>query len=203
MPRGGAGRGGHGHHSRRPIDLEGAISLAEKNDLTTLVSAITERLHRDISNIFDSPPVTPVDNGHGHHHWLSLPLLSRKDSRLNILPSIHVHKADNDASKGYTKTHQIIEKEEKEAMTPQLRELKKEALAFFRKWQALIVQRLKDITVNDPQASQGAPRGRGRGGFRGGNSFRGRGARGGRTGRGALSLAIGECYLLYQAVSAK
>jgi hypothetical protein len=182
--------------------LQGAISIAEKNDLTTLVSAITERLHRDISNIFDSPPVTPVDNGHGHHHWLSLPLLSRKESRLNIIPVIHAHKAGNDPSKVCDEAHQIIEKEEKEAMTPQLRELKKEALAFFRKWQALIVQRLKDITVNDSQVSQGqtAPRGRGRA-FRGATGLRGRGARGGGgTGRGGLSLAVGECCLLYQDV---
>lgn len=191
MPRGTGGRGGHSHPPRRPIDLTGALSAAERNDLTTLVNAITEKLHKDISSIFDSPPVTPVDSGHGHHHWLSLPLLHRKE---NKPPSSHMVQANSDGSKSFKKTHQIIEKEEQEAMTPQLRELKKEALIFFRKWQALVLQRMRDISINDPQVAQGGPRGRGRG-FRGGRGeFRGRGGggRGGRIGRGGLTLATGQ-----------
>lgn len=195
MPRGVGGRGGHGHHARRQIDLQGTISLAERNDLTTLVNAITERLHKDISSIFDSPPVTPVDSGNGHHHWLSLPLLARKESKLNIKPSMHLHKTKTEGANTYQQTHDIIAKEEKESMTPQLQELKKEALAFFRKWQTLILTRMRDITVLDPQSSQqGASRGRGRG-FRGGSGFRGRGARGGGgIGRGGLTLATGAYF---------
>lgn len=76
-------------------------------------------------------------------------------------------------------------------MTPQLSELKKEALAAFKKWQTLVLQRLRDITVNDPQSTQTVARGRGRGG-RGGGGFRGRGGRGGGIGRGGLTIGTGK-----------
>lgn len=186
MARGG-GRGGHSNPPRRPVDLTGSISPAEKNDLATLVNAITEKMHKDISNIFDSPPVTPINGEHGHHHWLSLPLLHRKENKENMPPSSQTFQQGGGSSSSYRKTHDIIEKEEKEAMTPQLRELKKEALTFFRKWQTVILQRIRDISVSDPQAAQGGIRGRGRGGARG--VTRGRG---GRVSRGGLTLATGE-----------
>lgn len=196
MARGGSSRGGHGHHARRLIDLGETLSLAEKKDLLTLVSAITDRQHNDISTIFDSPPVSPVDNNHGHHHWLALPLLCKKESKLNIMPSVHIHKTESENANTYAKTHDIIEKEEKQAMTPQLSELRKEALTAFKKWQTLVLQRLRDITVHDPQAPQPAVRGRGRG-VRGGSGFRGRGARGGGgIGRGGLTLGTGECSVI-------
>ncbi|KAI6780384.1 putative membrane protein-like protein [Emericellopsis cladophorae] len=79
-------------------------------------------------------------------------------------------------------------------MTPHLRELKKEALTFFRKWQASILQRVRDIsiTVQDQSPTQGALQGRGRGApVVRGPARGGRGARGGRAGRGALTLATG------------
>lgn len=192
MARGGGRGGGHGHHARRLIDLGETISLAEKKDLLTLVSAITDRQHNDISTIFDSPPVSPVDNNHGHHHWLALPLLCKKESKLNIKTSVHVHKTGPENTNTYAKTHDIIEKEEKQAMTPQLRELKKEALAAFKKWQTLVLQRLRDITVSDTQPMQAPMRGRGRG-VRGAGGFRGRGSRGGGgIGRGGLTLGTGQ-----------
>ncbi|KFH48609.1 putative membrane protein-like protein [Hapsidospora chrysogenum ATCC 11550] len=190
MPRG--GRGGHPHPPRRPVDLTGAISQAEKNDLVTVVNAITEKMHNDISKIFDSPPVSPVSTDQGHHHWLSLPLLHRKDAtedKENMPPSSYPLQQIGEGSASYRNAHKIIEKEEKEAMTPQLRELKKEALAFFRKWQAVILQRIRDISISDPQSAQGGFRGRGRGVPRAG--IRGRGGRGGKTGRGGLTLATG------------
>lgn len=188
------GRGGHSNGSRRPVDLTGCISPPEKNDLTTLVAAITEKMHNDISNIFDSPPVSPVSQETSHHHWLSLPLLHRK-AKENMPPTSHTYQQGGSNSRSYNKAHSIIEKEEKESITPQLRELKKESLAFFRKWQATILQRLRDVNVTDPSVAQGNTRGRGRGGIRG--AFRGRGDRGGRggissTGRGGLTLATGK-----------
>ncbi|CAM1503862.1 Fc.00g014530.m01.CDS01 [Cosmosporella sp. VM-42] len=185
MARG--GRGGGQQQPRRPVDLTGVITAAERNDLATLVNAITEKIHNGISSIFDSPPVTPVQIEHGHHHWLSLSLMHRKENRPSSLPS--QNNKSGQPSKTYAKTHQIIEKEEKEAMTPQLRELKKEALVFFRKWQTNVLQRIRDVNVNDPNSPQGSFRGRGRG-FRGARGARGgRGGRGG--GRGGLTLATG------------
>ena len=185
------GRGGSHQSFRRPADLTGVMSVAERNDLTTLVTAITEKIHNNISNIFDSPAVTPILGEQEHHNWLSLALFHRhEDSKENKPPSPPAQpKAAvvGDGSKTYKKAHQIVEKEETEAMTPQLRELKKEALLFFRKWQNGIIQRVREININDTAPPQGNPRGRG------GRGSRGRGARGGgRNARGGLTLAIGK-----------
>ncbi|RCI16514.1 hypothetical protein L249_2414 [Ophiocordyceps polyrhachis-furcata BCC 54312] len=174
---------GSGHPTfRRHTDLTGLISLAERNDLTTLVSAITDKMHNDISCIFDSPPVTPVLDHHDHHHWLSLALFKCAivESDAKSSPQI-----SGDGSKAFAKAHKIVVKEEAEAMTPQLRELKKEALLFFRKWQTALLQRTREIHITDPTAPQGNPRPRG---------ARGRGVRPGvrpGIGRGGLTLATG------------
>lgn len=183
------GRGGGNHSQRRVVDLTGAISIAEKNDLETLVKAITDRMARDISNIFDSPPVAPIQGDHGHHKWLLLPLLHHKQHRStshSLMGLIHANPSNT-----YDKAREIIEKEEKQAMTPQLRELKKEALTFFDKWRSIVFQRLDNVVVNDQQCFQGSSRGRGRG-LRGAPRARG----GGRGGRGGgitrpLTLATG------------
>ncbi|KAG5983930.1 hypothetical protein E4U55_006713 [Claviceps digitariae] len=190
----GRGSRGNGHQTaRRPVDLTGIISPAEKNDFVTLVNAITENMHRDISNMFDSPPVRPIRGETEQHHWLSLPLLGRRGSNKENVSALETFrdKSHGLSTTTYKKTHQIIEKEENEAMTPQLRELKKEALAYFRKWQGNVLQRLREINVNDsiPYISGSRARGRGvvRGGYRAGRG--GRGGRGGGT--VALTLATG------------
>ncbi|KAM0348428.1 hypothetical protein ACHAPU_004401 [Fusarium lateritium] len=190
------GRGGRGTPvPRRPVDLTGILSVAERNDLTTLITAITEKLHNDISVIFDSPPVTPTlgDVGDiGHHHWLALSI--QTNGKENINPQ------SRSLEKGVTKvpiasqpsvdTPEQAEKENSETATPQLRELKKEALTFFRKWQSIFLQRLRDISVSESTTSQSNMRGRGRGNARGVRG--GRVARGGRGGaRGGLTLATG------------
>ncbi|RFU80983.1 hypothetical protein TARUN_1268 [Trichoderma arundinaceum] len=184
----GRGGGGGNHSQRRPVDLTNILSVAEKNDLATLVNAITEKMARDISNIFDSPPVAPIQSDHGHHHWLSLPLLHQKHNKPISHSLLSMKRAVS--SKTYDKTREIIEKEEKEAMTPQLRELKKEALIFFRKWQTIVLQRLRDIAVNDQTGLQVNTRGRGRG-LRGAPRGRGGGGRGGGAIRTPLTLATG------------
>jgi hypothetical protein len=183
---------------RRPVDLTSNLSIAEKNDLTTLITAITEKLHNDISVIFDSPPVTPtlgdlsdldqVDIG--HHHWLALSL--RTNGKENVDPRhSSLGKSIPKSTRTDNSTAQSPDNEESEAITPQLRELKKEALIFFRKWQSIFLQRLRDISVTEPNSSQSNMRGRGRGNARGARG--GRVARGGRGGgRGGLTLATGK-----------
>ncbi|KAM0494375.1 hypothetical protein ACHAP8_008736 [Fusarium lateritium] len=184
---------------RRPVDLTSNLSVAEKNDLTTLITAITEKLHNDISVIFDSPPVTPtlgdfsdIENVDiGHHHWLALSL--QTNGKENVDPS-HSNLSKNIPKPVPTDkiTTQSPDNEEPEAITPQLRELKKEALIFFRKWQTIFLQRLRDITVTEPNGSQSNMRGRGRGRANPRGARGGRSARGGRgEGRGGLTLAIG------------
>ncbi|KAL4723328.1 hypothetical protein ACLX1H_009818 [Fusarium chlamydosporum] len=183
---------------RRPVDLTSNLSVAEKNDLTTLITAITEKLHNDISVIFDSPPVTPtlgdlndisqVDIG--HHHWLALSL--QTNGKENVDPKHStLGKSIPKVTPKENNTAQSEDKENSEAITPQLRELKKEALIFFRKWQSILLQRLRDISVAEYNGSQSNMRGRGRGNARGARG--GRVARGGRGGgRGGLTLATGK-----------
>ncbi|KAH7321131.1 hypothetical protein B0I35DRAFT_501248 [Stachybotrys elegans] len=187
------GRGGGQGSSRRTVDLTGAISIAEKNDLITLVNAITERLHNNISNIFDSPPISPIIGGNENHQWLSLPLLHRKDrsqdkENESPLSSQTGKPSIGDGSKSFHKAHGIIEKEEKEAMTPQLQELKKEAVTFYQKWQTMLLNRLREVAVQEP-AAQPPTRGRGRG-CRGNARGRG-GGRGGKVNPITLTLATG------------
>ncbi|XP_044724537.1 uncharacterized protein HRG_02433 [Hirsutella rhossiliensis] len=191
----GRGSRGSGHQSfRRPVDLTGVISIAERNDLTTLVSAITDKMHNDVSAIFDSPPVATLHAGREHHtHWLSFAIFGchagDKDMKASAAPSSQ-HEVAGDGSKSFAKAHEIVEKEEAEAMTPQLRELKKEALVFFRKWQNTVIQRTREIHIHETPAALGNPRGRGGRGPRGG--FRGRGARtGAGNGGNSSTLAIG------------
>lgn len=195
-------RGGRGSPvPRRPVDLTGVISIAEKNDLTTLITAITEKLHNDISVIFDSPPVTPTlgDLGDiGHHHCLALSL--KTNGKENVKPRAPskckpVAKVPQKAAD----TSQSQDKENSESSMPQLRELKKEALIFFRKWQSIFLQRLRDISVMESNGSQSHSRGRGRGtarAVRGGRVARGgRGAGRGGGGNGgveSLTLATGR-----------
>ncbi|KAG6000956.1 hypothetical protein E4U43_001452 [Claviceps pusilla] len=179
---------GNGHQTaRRPVDLTGIISPAEKNDFITLVNAITENMHRDMSNMFDSPPVRPIRGEIEQHHWLSLPLLRRRGSNKENVLALDAFRNNSHglSTTTYKKAHQIIEKEENEAMTPQLRELKKEALAYLRKWQSSVLQRLREINVNDSIPHVSGSRTRGRGGARGGY----RAGRGGREGRGGITAS--------------
>ncbi|QPH05988.1 hypothetical protein C2857_004148 [Epichloe festucae Fl1] len=191
----GRGSRGNGYQTaRRPVDLTGIISLAEKNDFVTLVNAITENMHRDVSNMFDSPPVRPIRGQAEQNHWLSLPLLHRRESNKENESTLNTFRGNGQgpSSTTYENTHQIIEREENEAMTPQLRELKKEALAYFRKWQGNVLQRLREMDVNDSMSCVSGSRARGRGargGYRAGRS--GRGGRGGRGGAVASTLATG------------
>ncbi|KAF4961898.1 hypothetical protein FSARC_9974 [Fusarium sarcochroum] len=187
------GRGGRGSPApRRPVDLTGILSVAERNDLTTLITAITEKLHNDISIIFDSPPVTPTlgDLGDiGNHHWLALSLQTNGKENVNPRPSSR-GKGASQRPQASAKVTQSTDKEDSETITPQLRELKKEALIFFRKWQSIFLQRLRDISVTESNGPQANMRGRGRGNVRGARG--GRVARGGRGGgRGGLTLATG------------
>ncbi|KAG6193650.1 hypothetical protein E4U27_005933 [Claviceps purpurea] len=192
----GRGSRGSGHQTARlPVDLTGIISSAEKNDLTTLVNAITENMHRDMSNMFDSPPVRTIREETEQDHWLSLPLRRRRGSNkenLSVLEKIR-ESLHGSSSATYEKAHRTIEKEENEAMTPQLRELKKEALVYFRKWQGSVLQRLREIIVNEsvPYTSGSRTRRRGvRGGNRGGRSDRG--------GRGGACAAAPTLAIVYE-----
>ncbi|GJD01782.1 DUF726 domain-containing protein [Colletotrichum higginsianum] len=155
----------HNQRRRTQTDLTGVLTIDEKDELISLVSNILDSMQDQISNIFHSPPITPATTEDPQHSWLSLSLLKNKASAIsqsqstankeNTRPSSS--SAQQDAGKTYKKAHDIVEKEEKEAMTPQLQELKKECLVVFQKWQGNVLTRAKDISVKDPEASSAGP----------------------------------------------
>lgn len=171
MPRG--GRGGQNQPPRRPVDLTGTISIAEKNGLTVLVNEVTDKIHNEISGIFDSTRLSSFATEYGHHNWLGRSMLPINKENMPPPSSQPSSLARGDGSERYNQTHQLLEKEEKESLSPQLSELKKEALTLFRKWQNTLLHRMRDIVVNDPNNLNANFRGRGRG-TRGG-PVRGRG----------------------------
>lgn len=177
MARG--GRGGH-QPQRRLVDLTGILSPTEKCDLIVLVTAITEKMYREINGLFDSPQV-PLSGDEGHNrNWIAIALRQYENSdKENAVPA---NSFANGPVRSAVKQPEIHQDEEEGL--PQLQELKKEAVAFFRKWQATVVQRLRDLAVTVAEEDVSS-RGRGRG-SRG--SSRGRTPRGGRVnGRGAVT----------------
>lgn len=102
MPRG--GRGGVHHPTRKPVDLTRIVSAAERNDLVTLVTAITDKVYQDVCAAFDSPPVSPIYSDAvsavHHHHWLSRPLSHHQNDQ-NIPPSNIIPDTKGDGSKSY------------------------------------------------------------------------------------------------------
>ncbi|KAF4123815.1 Protein of unknown function (DUF726) [Geosmithia morbida] len=155
-------RGAASEQIRRPIDLSGHISANERNSLTVLVTAITDRMDQQISDIFDSPPVAPDLRGEAYN-WLLFSLTEHRPLPRN---SKDTEKQYSNALKN-KKAHEKCPVVEERSKGPQLQELKKEALASFLKWQGNLLQRIWDIDVRELPSSfqgpSGKPRGRGRG----------------------------------------
>ncbi|TDZ74681.1 putative membrane protein [Colletotrichum trifolii] len=195
----GGSRRSHGPRRRTQTDLTGVFTLEEKDELIKLVTDILDNMKDQISNIFHSPPITPASTENPQHSWLSLSLLKGKSAPAQPQnSSASPAAAQQNAGKAWNKAHEIVEKEEKEVMTPQLQELKKECLVVFTKWQGNVLLRAKDISVKDPEAPEPASAGRGGRGGRGSRGARGdrgapqggRGTSRGRGGRGAPSLSV-------------
>lgn len=204
----GGSRRPHGQRRRTQTDLTGVFSVEEKNEVIKLVSDILDSMKDQISNIFHSPPITPASTENPQHSWLSLSLLKGKSNKpatpqpQGNNPTSPSSADQQNASKTYAKAHGIVEKEEKEAMTPQLQELKKECLVVFNKWQGNVLLRVKDISVKDPDApeppaTRGGRGGRGSRGARGdrGAPQGGRGTRRGRGRGGQLSVKTGGAFV--------
>lgn len=168
MARG--GRGASSAQARRIIDLSGCISHGEKVNLSILVTAITDRMNDQISDIFDSPPVTPTGRDH-EFNWLMFPISNPAPA--GAWNKAAPRKKGFQCPKTFGGNHMVSMSTitDDRTQSPQLQELKKEALVSFVKWQTNLLQKLREIEVRDPQAHlgpMGAPRGRGRGAPRGG-----------------------------------
>ena len=198
---------------RRVADLKGILTPAERDDLASLILRILDRMGHQITDAFDSRPVTPVETDNPNHGWIALQLQNRENISLSNKPLAYLAEANkpnnstsnvatpskttkdktdgrpsNGSIRSSPKAHQIIEKEEHEAMTPQLQELKKELSVVYKKWQTFVTNRIRDVKVTElPQSAQRGDKtaaGAGRGG-RWSNRV-GRGDRRGGRGRGGF-----------------
>lgn len=193
------GRGRNPGPSRRGVDLTGIISFAEKEDLVILVSRITEKMSRQVGEVFDTYPSTPAGpEVPKANTWVTISIpMERLD--LGDRPDIQ-SKSDGtaggpsiDTADHSTKTipspalNTLITTQ----CQSQLGELKKELLVVFKKWQGVVLQRVRDIrvmeTMQDHFDDQSFFGGRDRG-YRSGRGG-GRGCRGGvvsrTTGKGS------------------
>lgn len=187
MARG--GRGSHHQPQRRTVDLTGVVSASEKSDLIILVTAITEKMYRDINRLFDSPQGPLLKEQGPNPNWLALALRHHESNeKENAAPPISFA---NKPPQPVRKQPQIHEDTTAGSLPTQLQELKKEAIIHFRKWQANLLQRLRDLAVVNPDEQQ-ASRGRGRG-YRGAAPRARGGGRGGKpNGRGGATAPIGN-----------
>ncbi|KAG8405373.1 hypothetical protein J3458_022033 [Metarhizium acridum] len=145
----GRGRGSGHQPARRPADLTGIISIAEKNALVALVSTITDNMQKDVSSPFDSLPVRPVLGDNGQGQWLSLPLLRhRDDNKENILTGKTFRgNATDTYSTTHTKTHHVVETEEKRKV-PTTRRAEERSPCVLQKVE---VERLAEVHRNKRQ----------------------------------------------------
>lgn len=135
---------------RRPTDLTHIISVAERNDLIALASEISEKMLKDITGVFDSPsiPLQELPNVDNHFHCMSLALQNHRRRQQQ-----EYSKTKQAIGKGWPPRAQnypcdTVSLTKVQSSTPQLGELQKEAVAFFRKWQTATMQKLRDITVS-------------------------------------------------------
>ncbi|SPO05774.1 related to DUF726 domain protein [Cephalotrichum gorgonifer] len=149
------GRGHAQGPSRRGVDLTGVITFAEKEDLIILVSRITEKMIRQIGDVFDSPP--PVPSGaESPNTWVTISVATESqrvaDGTQGQPQSIETTEDQATKVSGHSSTytpslaHSMSEADEN-VPPPQLGELKKELFVIFKKWQSTVLQRVRDIRV--------------------------------------------------------
>ncbi|KAL1881979.1 hypothetical protein VTK73DRAFT_3308 [Phialemonium thermophilum] len=149
MPPGGSRRP---RTPRREVDLSSVLTAGEKNELSLLVSKITDRMQQQITRVFDATGVGDPQKNSPPSFWSKLPanlrdlsLSHREKENVNLVNTEPKEgPADADAAAPGTK-------KEKEALG--LEELKKETLQYFRRWQTAVQRRVADISVKNTSAS--------------------------------------------------
>ena len=205
------GRARNSGPSRRGVDLTGIITFAEKEDLIILVSRITEKMIRQISDVFDAPPPMPSDSGSSNTSttWVTISVPIENLNLGDKSENPHEDDETTESAAAGVDVHDIdpalsptldMPSTTSDAPTPQLGELKKELFVIFKKWQSIVLQRVRDIRVaaealpQDCHDSQSFFVGRGRGYPRGRGAVRGNRGRGGMvlrsTGKQAVSSVL-------------
>lgn len=198
------GRGRNPGPSRQGVDLTGILSFAEKEDLLILVSRITEKMIRQMGEVFDSSPPNPTSpETPNANTWvtISIPMETLDlDDKPNIQPKSDGTTGDTSVDIADHSTETIpsptLNMPIPVQYQSQLGELKKELFVVFNKWQGAVLQRVRDIrvmgtTLQDQFDEQSFFGGRGRG-YRGGRG----GGRGGRGRGGVATRTTGKQYHL-------
>lgn len=146
-PRGGTQRGGRGNSNtfRRDADFSYFLTAAQKNELQALATSIMEGMLQQVCLIFE-PPTKPLQS----------------NVAVNIVPQNNpvtvTFKTYGKNDKG-----ELEEKGENEETGGVQPELKKDAIAAFKKWQAMVAKRFTEISVvtrDPPQQSARTPNGK-------------------------------------------
>jgi hypothetical protein len=190
---------------RRPVNLAGILTLAEKDQLATLANNIIHKMERQISCQFTLPKNMPSSRGshsaddtnsewsHSSTDVGSLDPTSQLMGKeiYNSPPPVQ-HPCNNTISTKPSHIRALSDNGtlcngDDSIMTSQLTELKKEVLYLFGKWQSAVLTRVGELEVNAEAGPLVAVP------IRGGIGIGGRG-RGGadRGGRNARGLAHGQ-----------
>ncbi|KAJ9149285.1 DUF726-domain-containing protein [Pleurostoma richardsiae] len=150
---------------KREADLTGLLTPGQKAELVQLVTRVTDRLYKQLNDIFDCPPLSDSMNIQNRlKTWLVVPPQlslnadsSQSDQKEDTkAPELQRGKDNDLAHQDEARAQGVIEKEEREALTPSMSELKKEVLVHFKKWQTSMLKRVSDISVsNTTQQRQG------------------------------------------------
>ncbi|KAM7200549.1 Protein of unknown function (DUF726) domain containing protein [Naviculisporaceae sp. PSN 640] len=170
---------------KREADFSSLLTQGEKSELISLINKVNDHLQKQITQLFDLNVVDePGTPGPARiSFWSGLPYrlrdlavtkppqaqcqrVSGKSKPLqkeNMNPSHQPDVSSNAQETGRATGGQ----DESNSTTPRLQELKKEALAHFKKWQGTVNKRVADISVKktaDAQNGQNSGQGSRRGG---------------------------------------
>jgi hypothetical protein len=164
MPPGGKPRS---NTLKREADLSSLLNAAEKTELTSLVTKVTELMLKQVTRLFD-PIVDPAESAQPSRIalWNQLPyylkdltlggpLSENRANRIeNVKPS-RSKKAGRAKDKGDAlPTVADAAGEEATDGAPRLQELKKDVLQHFRKWQTAVHRRIGEISVKKGPEAQ-------------------------------------------------
>ena len=187
---------------RKIADMTGILTVAERDDLITLIARITDKMSREISESFNPGPDAGAGPRERPGKWVNL-FISKTVSPVQPSSGQCLDKINDNTSAGIPGVSVIDKnggsladhsqaKPVNQEPASQLSELKKELLLAFQKWQNIVLQRVRDLQISETtQIGRGAVTDGLNGRGRGSRSGRG-GVRGGRVQSGTVVQTTGK-----------
>ncbi|KAK4209520.1 hypothetical protein QBC37DRAFT_377958 [Rhypophila decipiens] len=160
---------------KREADFSSLLTAGEKTELLSLINKVNDHLQKQITQVFDSTCVEETTKPARVNFWSGLPSRLRDlniikphaqcprngnngrsiaPQKENLNPSLQsAPSSDNQAS---DQAPDGSAGQAADTLPPRLQELKKEALAHFKKWQAAVNKRVADISVKKTGDAQNA-----------------------------------------------